>query len=267
VWYFLGKQFLAHAMSASWGGLGEFYRDSNTVWGLIKRLGIDLGWAWIPIICLTGQSIRDIISNRSRSYWQCLVLTAPIVVYMLLYFLSPNRDDRFTIPVLICVPFFLVLATRTMPSPPSCTGLQGGLIAALLLIATLPVFARPNLDSVRRATTLIENLQPTPNSRMLLCTDTGHFNIETFILAQEMRKPGSGVKTIETSVYDEMHKRPPEYTLNRLKHVRTVVIQWPIPAEPAFTNTRAQSVFDAASQIGTERTELRFLGVRVFHLP
>lgn len=265
IWAGWGQQFLAHASSASWGGLGEYYRDGKNYLQLITQVSANLKWVWLPLGILLAVATLRLGTAPRAARWSAVLLAAPLFVYFALYLLSPNRDERFLFPLFVAVPLFATLAW-TSGRRELAFGSFPVLLAGTVLLS-LPTIGRPDLAEVRRASSILRAAAPQPDDRLLIATDSGHFNVETFILARELDHPGRGVTHTGTSAYDHMHNRPVEFSLDRIPQVHAVVFEWPLPQVPDFTNVRAAAMLEAAAKFGKERTDLQALGVRVFEIP
>lgn len=181
-----------------------------TAVGYLERYVSQLGLALIPLSIQLVVFVRGmVIDNQSRLIR--LLPIAIILIYLGIAARSQNRDPRFSIPVMIAMP--LCLVWHKVSKKPSIRLGVAPVLAALLVGTAffLPMIRRPELPPIRRAGDLLEALYkqravPGRPIKVTIATDGPTINIETFLLAKQIRWDSSKNVVLDTLVYDAINK-------------------------------------------------------------
>lgn len=200
IWRYNGLIFLNVAAMSAWGLAKYWSIPGMTASGYVKRYLFQLGLALIPLAVLSVLFIRGIIIEKQRRLGRILPVLI-ILLYLGVAARSQNRDPRFTIPVMIALP--LCLAWTTTKSAPRDTP-AGSLIVALVVGALfcIPMVRRPDIAPINSAGDLLTRLQNSGVKpvRVIIATDGFAYNIDTFLLARQLRNLRA--IQLDTLVYD-----------------------------------------------------------------
>ncbi len=232
----LFPNFLSHAVRSSFGAGSEFYASADTtLWSHMKNLGHAPGMAVVPLVILLF--IVGIRMSREKSWfsWRLVPLFS-LLCYALITLMSSNQDLRFASPVFIGLPF----ALAALPKPTAYSETSQHTywpILFLVTIVSLPMFARLDLSQVRLADAVLQSLPTTTRTSIMLATDDPHFNIETFLLAQQLSPLKYSQFSIDTLVYDELRGLSLPKSIDRLAQVDFVVLHTPpLSMDPPWSN-------------------------------
>ena len=221
VWRYYGINFLRFAVMAAWGGAARFWSVPGlTAGGYLRRYVSQLGLAMTPLLVLVAIFVRGFLIEKQMRLARLLPVGI-ILIYLGIAARSQNRDPRFTIPVMLAMPFCLAWTGIRKDSRKSVGAVP---ILAALLLGTLfafPMTRRPQVAPIKRAGELLQTLsqvQPNPGRpvKIVIATDAPDFNINTFLLADQLRRDSLRPADLDTLVYDAMNKRTAEEGFKRI---------------------------------------------------
>lgn len=221
IWRYYGANFLRFAAQVAWGEQARLWSVPGlTPWGYLLRYFSQLGFALIPLAILFALFIRGILVQKQHRFARLLPIGI-ILAYLGIAARSQNRDPRFAIPVMIALP--VCLAWTHFRERPSARLGAVPLIAALILAtaASIPMVHRPELAPIRSAEGLLTTLSQRPGAsgrplRVVIATDGPAFNIDTFLLARQVRIHSLQGVALDTLVYDKVNKWTLEDGLKRI---------------------------------------------------
>jgi hypothetical protein len=254
IWLMYGWNFLSFAILVA--------RDLAALWGVPGMTAADywaryfseLGWALIPLLLLLAFFVRGLLIEKPGR----LVRLLPIGIvlgYLFTAAMSQNRDPRFTVPVMIAMPF--CLAWTSPKTAPETTVRLAPILAALLVgtLSSLPMAGRPDLTPIQRSGELLRSLSQGRPTSVLLATDGTFFNVETIELARQIEGENLRAVRLDTLVYDEVNKRTLEDGLRRIDNADYVLFLKPGNSfGPDWTMTRAGDYRTYCEKVGTLMT-------------
>jgi hypothetical protein len=222
IWRFYGMNFMRFAVFAAWSGGANLWNvPGMTPVGYVRRYVAQLGLALVPLLVLLALFVRGLLIEKQLRLARLLPIGI-ILLYLGIAAKSHNRDPRFTIPVMIAMPLCLAWTSIRKESKPVVVG-RAPLLTALLVgtLLALPMIVRPQVAPIRRAGDLLRYLcqensvqgQPT---RIVIATDGPDFNIDTFLLAERLRRDNLQPAGLDTLVYDAINKRSLEEGFRRI---------------------------------------------------
>ncbi len=256
IWRYYGINFLRFAVMAAWGDVARFWNvPGMTAGGYLRRYFTQLGLALIPLLVLLALFVRGLLIEKQMRLARLLPIGI-ILIYMGIAARSQNRDPRFTIPVMITMPLCLAWTGIRKESPKSVGAVP--ILAALFVGAlfSLPMTGRPQVAPIKRAGELLRTLcqeQRTPGrpTKVVIATDGPEFNINTFLLADELRQDNLRPADLDTLVYDAINKRTPNEGFRRIDAADYVLFLKPgfLPG-PNWSRTHAQDYRAYCEKVG-----------------
>lgn len=221
-----GDQYLAHALNASFGEAAKFYADGRSAIAYITSSLGSLSWTIPALLVLIVAVGRSLAVERSR-----LIAAAYLIVLVLAFYLlsalSQNRDPRFFIPVWIALPWCIAVAAQPMESRRSNCFLPVALAVSLSVILALPNLRKFDVSQIEIARQIVGRLEGEPRSTVLLISDSPTFNIETVLVARELARRNARQLAFDTLVYDIVHGRDIEFSLDRLRRADFAIERQP----------------------------------------
>jgi hypothetical protein len=261
VWLAFGRNFVGHAVQASFGGLAKFYAAAgSSERTYLREYFRASGYAVIPLAALLLYFLWSLHAQR-RQLFARVVPVLMLAAFLILCGLSPNQDYRFSMPVMIALPILLAVAPHRAKglTAPGRTTLALAVLAGSLL--SFPMVARPDMSFVRYASDILERYG-SPNTTILLATDHPYLNIETFLLAQQIG--GERLRTVRlgTLVYDYVNNRPLAWSLDRTSKADIVLFHRPpLYPDPPWANQFASQFRDQAEKSGSLTESGKYLDV------
>jgi hypothetical protein len=221
IWRYYGITFLRFAAMAAWGDVTRYWSvPGMTAGGYLWRYFSQLGLALTPLLILLALFIRGFVMEKQMRLARLLPI-AITLMYLGIAARSQNRDPRFTIPVMVAMPLCLAWTGIRKESPNRVGAVP--MLAALVVgtLFALPMMHRPQIAPIKRASDLLETLsrgQPTPRPpvKIVIATDGPAVNINTFLLAEQLRQDAGRPADLDTLVYDAINKRTAEEGLQRI---------------------------------------------------
>ena len=256
VWRFYGINFLRFAVMAAWGGPARLWSvPGMTTGGYVLRYFSQLGLALIPLFLLLALFVRGIVIEKRMRLARLLPIGI-ILVYLGIASRSQNRDLRFAIPIMIAMPF--CLAWTSVRKEPAITVGPAPILAAIFVgtLFSLPMISRPQVAPVRRAGELLRTLcqgQPVQGqtTKIVIATDGPDFNINTFLLAEQLRRDSVRPADLDTLVYDAINKRTAEEGFKRIDTADYVLFLRPgFPPGPDWSRIYAQDYRAHCEKVG-----------------
>ncbi len=251
VWAAFGRNFIGHAIGFSFGGGSKFYAVSGaTPLGYIQGLLKNWGWGSLLLVALIPYFVWTIY--RSDARWFRIVPVAVLLLYLALCAFSPNADYRFAMPIMIALPFALAtgLSTNREQAHPDLASMSIALLGCVL--CSIPMLSRPDMTYIRYAGSILDQVAR-PGRRILLATESPFLNIETFLLAREIRSPRLKSLNIDTLVYDSIRGRSVNDSLHRMNGADFLLFHKPpLSTEPSWANEHAKEFAEYASRIADE---------------
>ena len=257
IWRFYGINFLRFAVFAAWGETARLWSvPGMTAAGYLHRYFSQLGVALIPLVLLLVLFIRGIVIEKQMRLARLLPIGI-ILVYLGIAARSQNRDFRFAIPIMIAMPLCLAW-TGIRKGRPMTVGAVP-ILAALFVVTlfSMPMIGRPQVAPIRRAGDLLRTLcqgQPIQGQpiRIVIATDGPEFNINTFLLAEQLRRDSSRPADLDTLVYDAINKHTSEEGFGRIDAADYVLFLRPgFPPGPDWSRVYAQDYRAYCEKVGT----------------
>lgn len=221
IWRYYGMNFMRFAIFAAWSGGAHLWDiPGMTAAGYLRRYFSQLGLALIPLLILFALFLRGMWVEKQMRLARLLPL-AFILMYLGIAARSQNRDPRFTIPVMIALPLCLAWTGTGKDSLKSVGAVP--ILAALFvgMLFALPMANRPQVAPIRRAGQLLETLSQQhtasrQSTKIVIATDGPEFNINTFLLAEQLRGDTGRPADLDTLVYDAINKHTVADGLQRI---------------------------------------------------
>jgi hypothetical protein len=113
----------------------------------------------------------------------------------------------------------------------------GYIAAAVLAIAlSLPALGRFDLKPIEQSVAALEFIRSKGARTVILATDTPATNVESFLLAKQMNVDRFGPLSIDTTVYDIVKGRTPEFSIERMRQADAVVFLPVDGSSPEWAN-------------------------------
>jgi hypothetical protein len=260
MWRFYGINFLRFAVMAAWGETARLWSvPGMTAAGYLKRYFIQQGLGLIPLFVLLVLFVRGVLIEKQMRLARLLPIGI-ILIYLGIAARSQNRDLRFAIPIMIAMP--LCLAWTSIRKEPAITMAATPILAALFVgtLFSLPMISRPQVAPISRAGELLQTLdkqsirrQPIQGQpiKIVIATDGPEFNINTFLLAEQLRRDSVRSADLDTLVYDAINKRTPEEGFKRIDTADYVLFLRPgFPPGPDWSRIYAQDYRAYCEKVG-----------------
>jgi hypothetical protein len=257
IWRFYGINFLRFAVFAAWGETARLWSvPGMTAAGYLQRYFSQLGFALIPLVLLLVLFIRGIAIEKQMRLARLMPIGI-ILVYLGIAARSQNRDLRFAIPMMVAMPICLAWSSTRKGSTMTVGATP---ILAALFVGTLfsmPMIGRPQVAPIRRTGELLRILrqgQPIQGQpiKIVIATDGPEFNINTFLLAQQLGGDSLRQADLDTLVYDAINKSTAEEGFRRIDAADYVLFLRPgLTAGPDWSRVYAQDYRTYCERVGT----------------
>jgi len=256
IWWYYGMNFMRAAIFSAWSGASLWSVPGMTAAGYVRRYFTQLGLALIPLLILLFLYIRGLWIEKHMRLGRLLPV-AIILMYLGVAARSQNRDPRFGIPIMIALP--LCLAWTGIRKQSKVTVGTAPICAALLLGMALafPMVRRPVLAPVERVGQLLQALsqqESTPSQavKIVIATDGPDANINTFLLADQLRQDRLRPADLHTLVYDAVNKLTLDQGLARIDAADYVLFLKPgLPRGPDWSRVNAKDYWAHCQKVGT----------------
>jgi hypothetical protein len=263
VWILCGPAMIDFGLRSAFGEVGALWgvAGMNAPAYLWRFFG-SLGFAWVPLLLLFSLFLRGVVAEKMR-----LIPVAIVLVYLLIAAMGKNREERYTLTVVVALPLALCW-TGYRPARAMRLELAqflAGLLAGFLL--AVPMSARPRLTAVHNIGELLRELSNGEPSSFVIATDGPEYNIETFQLARQVGGPVLQPIRVDTLVYDAVNKGTVEDGCRRMAAADyTLFLRPEIPAGPSWTRQWASQYRACAERDGTLVDSQRFREFDVFKM-
>jgi len=250
VWLVYGRNFVRFAILAA-VDLAQFYNvPGMTSAGYLRSFFSGLTWGLIPLLLLLVLFVRGLLIEKQGRLVRLFPITI-ILGYLITASLSQNRDPRFTVPAMICLPLCLAwTSSRTEGKSFRPSVILSGLLAVTLL--SIPMVARPDIAPIERTSELLSTLSAGRPTVVVLATDGVLFNVETVELARQLGGEYLQPVRVETLVYLESSGRTLEDAFDRIDRADYVLFLKPGNSfGPDWTMTRAREYRGHCEKIGS----------------
>lgn len=236
------RQATQHALDASYGLAATFYAHDGGARAFLTGFAARNGAAYgLALLVLIAGAARHRRGGRADLAWDLYPLLV-LAMFLGLIATSPNRDDRFGLPISVALPFLIAstLGARGREGvAPSSSAPQLAWFLLAGVLVSLPAIGRLDLRYVREADAVLSALPP--SGKLLLGTDDGRLNVETFLLARELAHGRLGTVAVDTLVYDPLHGLSLEASLARLRRADYVALKRPpLETDPPWANRNAE---------------------------
>jgi hypothetical protein len=252
IWLFYGRAFLRFANMVAWGELAHLWNTPGmTATAYLKGYFSGLGWALIPLLLLLCLFVRGFLIERQGRLARLLPMGI-MLIYLATALTSQNRDPRFTIPIMIGMPF--CLAWSNLKSESKATARPASILGALLvcMVFAIPMVGRPDIVPIQRDRELLEKLSQGRPTTIMLATEGVLFNVETVELARQLGGEHLRPVRVDTLAYDEVNKRSLEEGFERIDKADYVLFLKPGNSlGPDWTMTRAKDYRAHCEKVGT----------------
>jgi hypothetical protein len=235
----------SHAVDSSFGGISKFYSVAGLgLTAYLRQYLSACGAAVLPTAAMAGYfawKLRD--SNRRVVRFLPIAL---ILAYLLVCALTRMNDFRYASPAMLALPFLLAVVPPASGTPPSPGPpvFWPGMLAGVLV--SIPMLARPDLTYVRYAGAVLDRIAH-PGTRIVLVTDDPFLNIETFLLAKEIRGQSLHDTDIDTLVYDSIQGRSLDSSYHRMDSFDYILYRKPpLSTDPVWANQYADAFYQHA---------------------
>jgi len=248
-WLRWGRPALEHAKGASFGGAADYY---YTPLGQFLRNTIRESSGIIPSFVLAAIALIYLVI-RKRSWLRgadsvALLISIGLGVAVLL---SPNREIRFALPVIVAAPFLIgILMSGKGSSMASRSAfLAGALVFCGLAAAAVPMRHRPDRQGLARPDSVLVEAARCNAKHILLATDSPTLNQELMKLAIAVSAPRPSIE-VRTLVYSAVSNVPIAEDFRAILESDQVVFQDTDELDPPFTNQRASQYEQYARKQG-----------------
>jgi hypothetical protein len=249
IWLAYGRNFVRFAILAA-VDLARFYSvPGMTSAGYLRRFVSGLGWGLIPLLLLLVLFVLGMLIEKQGRLVRLFPITI-ILGYLIIASISQNRDSRFTVPAMICLPLCLAWTnSRTGQKYSRPSLILSGLLVVTLL--SIPMVTRPEIAPIQRTGQLLGTLSGGRPTVVVLATDGVLFNIETVELARQLGGEYLRPVLVETLVYLESSGRSLEDALDRIDKADYVLFLKPGNSfGPDWTMTRAKDYRAHCEKVG-----------------
>lgn len=242
-----GRQSFLLAKASAFGGLAGFYYSpllqflGNTV-RESPGIGISLLLTVSALICV-------LIKRDLRESWPDILALLIMVGFGIIVMVSPNREIRFSFPVIIALPFLaaIFLSGKGHSVPSRVATVCSALVFCGLLAAIVPTRHRPDWRSLDRCNAVLAAVARLNVGTVLLASDSPTLNIQLMQLA---RLYSSRPVDISSFAYQGMYGVPIEEDFRQMSLVDVVVFQDQLALTTPFTNQRISEYERYARQVG-----------------
>lgn len=240
-----GPAFYRHAAASAFGELSQYYSDGLTRFAFLYESARAVWPIWIAVAALAAWALW-----RGRRSPRHLVVAGYLLGILALYVVvasgSVNRDARFFLPVWLALPFCAAVAISPFRSARPLAPATLCPLVAVALVLCFPMLGRFDFSAVAHAARVLELLPSDRPITVIIGTDEGLFNVETLTLAQRVGGAIHSNKTIRTVVYDIVHNRTVEQSIETLRKADYVIMRNPLPRpDPEWTNRFRQQFLEA----------------------
>jgi len=192
----------------------------------------------VPSIVLIAAAILYLIVRRRTLLRRPDFLALLILIgFGMLALMSSNREIRFVLPAIVALPF-LVAVLMSGEAPPvhgRSAGLAAAIVFCSLVAVSVPMWHRPNRQSLDRCDAVLAQTARCKAKRILLATDSPTLNADLMKLAAAVSPSGASVE-VGTLAYSSA---PIEEAFHAMRESDQVVFQDAHALSPPFTNRRA----------------------------
>ncbi|MEW6256476.1 MAG: hypothetical protein AB1592_11005 [Pseudomonadota bacterium] len=238
-----GHLYFAHAQNSSFGPLSAFYDDHLSRIQFLRESVSGL----IPMLAGSGALIAWAIFNPASKGRLALSAWAVLTISLYLFVAagSPNKDPRFFWLVWLTIPLALAGAIVPGSAPAAPVARRAVMQIILILALSIPSIGRMNLSNLSDSIAVLERLPAHTPASFLLVTDDPHFNINSMLLAKELKWKGYSKLNLDTVVYDIVGNNSPTYSLSRLSKSDYAAGRMPVNMTGIeWTNRNAQLFMD-----------------------
>lgn len=244
-----GPNYYVHAAAAAFGEVAQYYSDGLTRLAFLRDMAASVWPLWVAILILGCWAFRPGHVSRER-----IVISLYLLAIMLLYGFvasgSQNRDARFFWPVWLAIPFCTAIAVAPVRTANRAIG--AAVVSVLIVVAfalSFPMLGRFDFSAVAHAARVLDLLPRDRPITVFIGTDEGTFNVETLTLAKRLGGAAHANKTTDTVVYDIVHNRTVNDSVERLRKADYVIMRVPLSnAAPEWTNRYHQQFLTALQE-------------------
>jgi hypothetical protein len=236
--YFMGwgQQAIRNAGSTAFGRTGSFYREP-----LLEFLGTTVRESpgtMLWLVAIAGALIYVLIGRRAVPRvpdWLAFL----IVVGFGIVVLAGDAKMRYGFPVIVPLPFLaaILISGRAQPAPGRSAVLAAALVFVGLFAAGLPMWQRPDRQSLSRPDAVLVQAARCHMQRILLATDSPTLNWSLMSLAMEISTSPAPLQ-VSTLAYSGMLGTPMDEDFRGIDESDQVVFQDRGALSPPFTNQR-----------------------------
>jgi hypothetical protein len=252
IWARFWRNYVGHAVEASFGGVSKFYAVAGLTPALYLRGYIaTCRWGCLPTAALLLYFAWKV--RKANAQWFRILPVALILIFLAICSTIPINDYRYAMPVMIGLPFVLaVLPSNEEGSRiyPSAAVLGFGLLACVL--CSIPMIGRIDLTYVRYAGAVLDEIAR-PGTKIMLATETPSLNFETLLLAKELGGSRLHKVAIDSLIYDQIRGLSINDSYRRMEWADYVLFDKPpLLREPKWENQFASEFYQYAIGMADE---------------
>jgi MFS family permease len=225
-----------------------------------------------PVLTVASALLAAALPLAVRRRRLAALASIPAIAALCLYgaitIASPNHDARFVLPILVGLPFALIVPWARLDEPggePAARHVLLWILAGVLLSA--PMVARYDFTNVIDQARLVRGLPAPGKQLLLLATDSPSLDTDTLQAALELVPERKGQVGIDTVVYDDADGRDLAFSMGKIARASHMVLQsdgtklW-----PDWTNKHVEVFRQVARAQGRAMPELSTKDFEVYAL-
>lgn len=235
------------AKSSSFGGMSPFYYSP-----LPKFLATTVRESpgMVVSLALAVAGITHFgMKGGSKKWWSTLTAIAIVVGFAFIVLVSPNREIRFSFPLIIALPFLAAVAVSGEEYSVARREalICAALVFASLLVASIPTRNRPQWRSFSRSNAVFAQAARLNSVNIILATDSPTLNGQLMSVAGLYTTSPCNIYSL---AYSGMSGVPLQDDFRALGMADLVVFQDRAELRPPFTNQRVAEYEQYVRQVG-----------------
>jgi hypothetical protein len=236
-----GRTSFLYGGASSFGTLSNFYQKPFSTF--VRECLRDSPGLWLFAAGVCSALAFIVLKRRSQVFRPDVIAVLIAIGFGLIIMASPNRELRFSFPVILSLPFLLaiLLSTKSEPVPRQAATSTAGLAFLVLCVFAWPSRHRADRgDSLARVDAVLARGSYCGDKAILLATDSPTLNGLLFRVALQLT-PGPAATSVRDLTGSSLRGAPFAEDFRAIESSDLVVFQDDRAISPPFTNARVPS--------------------------
>jgi len=242
-----GRHSFFLAKASAFGGIAGFYYSPLLQFlGGTVRESPGMGISFLLTVLAL---LYVLIKGNLRELWPEILALLIMVGFGITVLVSPNREIRFSFPLIITLPFLaaIFLSGKGQSVPTRTATVCAALVFCGLFVAGVPTRHRPDWRSFGRCNAVLDTVGRLHAGTILLATDSPTLNAQLMSVAGLYASRPANIYSL---AYQVMGGATLEEDLRQMSLADVVVFQDRPALSPPFTNQRVSEYEQYARQVG-----------------